>query len=168
MDPALDPALDPTLMDELAGADAASDGGTQADETQQQDEELQDEQTEGSGGDAGGSFFGGLPAFSLPSIFRTFSGGRQARQQLYSPCTDRITLPCIVEDFLDAGMGNVPSCLPVHCGNSFCQAGVSPCRVETSVTPFHIGVHFGDGNNNKGSPENNIGACLRYRQLPCS
>lgn len=127
--------------------------------------EMMDEAVEGSGDDegAGGGFF--FPSFQFPSFFRSFSG-RKARQ-IYSPCTDRITMPCIMEDFIAAGMGDVPSCLPVHCGNSLCHNSATPCKVETSVTPFHIGVHFGDGKENKGSPEDNIGACLRYRQLPC-
>jgi hypothetical protein len=77
-------------------------------------------------------------------------------------------MPCIVEDFIGAGMGDIQTCIPVHCGNSLCHAGVSSCKIETSVTPFHIGVHFGDGKAHKGSPEDNIGACLRYKQLPCS
>lgn len=76
-------------------------------------------------------------------------------------------MPCIVEDFIGAGMGDIPTCIPVHCGNSMCQSGISSCKVETSVTPFAIGVHFGNGTN-KGSPEDNIGACLRYRQTTCS
>lgn len=150
----------------------------QQDETQQQQDDpqqQQDEQEEGSGGGGGGGFFSGFPSFSFPSFFRSFSNrhsrhSRQSRhgRQLFSPCTDRITLPCIVEDFIGAGMGDIPTCIPVHCGNSLCQAGALSCKIETSVTPFHIGVHFGDGKTNKGSPEDNIGACLRYRQLPCS
>lgn len=88
-------------------------------------------------------------------------------KQFFSSCDDRITLPCIVEDFLSiSGSGSVPGCSPVHCGNSLCSHGVSPCRVESTVTPFGIGVHFGDGSE-KGSPEENIGACVRYKQLNC-
>lgn len=156
--------MDPALMDDATGVPAAGDDPAAADDTQQQDEGTQ--QDDGSGGDDGG-FFVGFPVISFPPFFRSFTGGRRGRQ-LYSPCTDRITLPCIVEDFIGAGMGDPPTCLPVHCGNSLCKAGVSSCKIETSVTPFHIGVHFGDGKTNKGSPEDNIGACLRYRQLPCS
>ena len=63
-------------------------------------------------------------------------------------------------------MGNVQSCVPVLCGTSLCNNGNAGCKIETSVTPFHVGVHFGDGKN-KGSPEDNIGMCLRYKQLPC-
>lgn len=86
-----------------------------------------------------------------------------------SECTDRITLPCVVEDFIAAGMGNVPACLPIHCGQSLCGEGVLPCRIESTVTPFGIGVHFGDvgAEEVKGSPEDNIGACLRYNQVNC-
>lgn len=159
-------ANDPAAADDPALADEPAEDAPQQDETQQD---------EGSGG---GGFFGGfpsfpsfpslpsLPSFSFPSFFRTFSS-RQSRQ-LYSTCTDRITLPCIVEDFIETGFGDIPTCTPVHCGNSLCRAGVASCKLETSVTPFHIGVHFGDGRSNKGSPEDNIGACLRYKQLPCS
>lgn len=87
-----------------------------------------------------------------------------------SECTDRITLPCVVEDFIAAGMGNVPTCLPIHCGDSLCAAGVLPCRIESTVTPFGIGVHFGKvgADEEKGSPEDNIGACMRYNQQACA
>lgn len=90
---------------------------------------------------------------------------RQSKQ-FFSTCEDRITLPCIVEDFISVGTGSVPTCSPVHCGNSLCSANVSPCRVESTVTPFGIGIHFGDGRN-KGGAEENIGACIRYKQLNC-
>jgi hypothetical protein len=163
----LNPANTPDQGDsadaaDTSGGDAAD---SQADETQQDETQDDVQQDEGSGGGDGG-FFGGFSSFAIPSFFRSFTG-RQSRQ-LYSPCADRITMPCIVEDFIAAGMGDIPTCIPVHCGNSLCQSGVSSCRIETSVTPFHIGVHFGDGKRNKGSPEDNIGACLRYKQLPCS
>ncbi|EDW75883.1 uncharacterized protein Dwil_GK14961 [Drosophila willistoni] len=92
---------------------------------------------------------------------------RQARQ-FFSTCTDRITMPCIIEDFIGTGLGPLPGCEPVHCGAQFCSTGVWPCRIESTVTPFYIGVHFGDGNAaGKGSPEDNIGACLRYSQVQC-
>jgi hypothetical protein len=159
---------DPVLNDETAGEETPAEE-TPADETPAEEDPVQDDEPaadeEGSGGaDGGGSLF--FPSFQFPSFFRSFTG-RKSRQ-IYSPCLDRITMPCIMEDFIAAGMGNVPSCVPVHCGTSLCYNGGSPCRVETSVTPFHIGIHFGDGRGNKGSPEDNIGACLRYRQLPCT
>ncbi|XP_067633166.1 uncharacterized protein [Eurosta solidaginis] len=90
-------------------------------------------------------------------------------RQLYSRCTDRITMPCIVEDFIGMGpLGSptLPGCEPVHCGSQFCASGVWPCRIESTVTPFYVGVHFGNGAL-KGSPEDNIGACLRYQQVEC-
>lgn len=87
-------------------------------------------------------------------------------RQFYSTCNDRITLPCIIEDFISVGSGSIPTCSPVHCGNSLCPPNVSPCRVESTVTPFGIGIHFGDGLN-KGGAEENIGACIRYKQLNC-
>jgi hypothetical protein len=167
-----DPANDDLIQMDPAADDAAADDtaadDSQADETQQQQQDEQQDETqqdEGSGGGGGGFF--GFPSFSFPSFFRSLTGGRQGRQ-LYSPCTDRITLPCIVEDFIGMGMGDIPTCLPIHCGASLCEQGVSSCKIETSVKPFHIGVHFGDGKSFKGSPEDNIGACLRYKQLPCS
>uniref|UniRef100_A0A182J5U3 CUB domain-containing protein n=1 Tax=Anopheles atroparvus TaxID=41427 RepID=A0A182J5U3_ANOAO len=140
---------------------------------------------EGSGG-GGGSFFDGFfPSFFSRSIFddddvdagkgkrtgRALSGGAghgwQSRQFEGINCIDRITLPCIVEDFIGVGMGDLPTCRPVHCGNSLCPPGVSPCRVETSVTPFRLGIHFGEGTD-RGSPEDNLGACIRYSQIPCA
>lgn len=93
---------------------------------------------------------------------------RSARQ-LYSRCTDRLTMPCIVEDFIGMGpLGSptLPGCEPVHCGSQFCSSGVWPCRIESTVTPFYVGVHFGSGLG-KGSAEDNIGACLRYQQVEC-
>lgn len=96
----------------------------------------------------------------------TYSASRQSRQ-FFSECTDRITLPCIVEDFIGAGMGNVPSCLPIHCGDTLCDYGVIPCKIESTVKPFGLGIHFGEGEE-KGSPEDNIGACLKYNQMSCT
>lgn len=87
-------------------------------------------------------------------------------RQFYSTCNDRITLPCIIEDFISVGTGSIPTCSPIHCGNSLCSSNVAPCRVESTVTPFAIGIHFGDGLN-KGLAEDNIGACIRYKQLNC-
>lgn len=91
---------------------------------------------------------------------------RNARQ-LYHYCNDRVTLPCVIEDFIGTGASRLSSCLPIHCGNSLCLPGeTAQCRMETSVTPFALGFHFGEGRY-KGSAEDNIGACLRYFQLPC-
>lgn len=91
---------------------------------------------------------------------------RDARQ-LYHYCNDRVTLPCVIEDFIGTGASKLSSCLPIHCGNSLCLPGDSQqCRMETSVTPFALGFHFGEGRY-KGSAEDNIGACLRYFQMPC-
>lgn len=157
--------MDPAILDDANPEDPVSDTGEETPGDNPEDVQ-EDPVEEGSGGAEAG-FFDGFPSFSFPSFFRSFRVSRQSRQ-LYSPCVDRITLPCIVEDFIGVGMGDLPSCLPVHCGDSLCPGGMSACKIETSVTPFYIGVHFGDGARNKGSPEDNIGACLRYRQLPCS
>lgn len=97
---------------------------------------------------------------------RRKQNSRRARQ-LYHYCNDRVTLPCVIEDFIGTGASRLSSCLPIHCGNSLCLPGESSqCRMETSVTPFALGFHFGEGRY-KGSAEDNIGACLRYFQLPC-
>lgn len=103
---------------------------------------------------------------SIRSVDPVPSHNERKSRQFYSTCNDRITLPCIVEDFISVGSGSLPTCSPVHCGNSLCPGNASPCRVESTVTPFGIGVHFGDGLN-KGFAEENIGACIRYKQLNC-
>ncbi|XP_011209114.2 uncharacterized protein LOC105230186 isoform X2 [Bactrocera dorsalis] len=93
----------------------------------------------------------------------------KSARQLYSRCTDRLTMPCIIEDFIGMsplGSPTLPGCEPVHCGTQFCSSGTWPCRIESTVTPFYIGVHFGSGSG-KGSAEDNIGACLRYQQVEC-
>lgn len=179
-----DDGADDILSDDPGDADADAD------------EPLADDPGADDGGSGGGSptgFFSGFTSFfsrtfpdydedededdesnflypvkkrtrrSVPRVFR--SSSRDPRQ-FFSYCNDRITLPCIIEDFIGTGLGSVPTCQPIHCGNSLCPVGQAPCRVETSVTPFALGVHFGEGLN-KGSPEDNIGACLRYSQLPC-
>lgn len=99
------------------------------------------------------------------TIFDFRSNKRNARN-LYTRCNDRITMPCIIEDFIAPGKGPLPGCEPVHCGRSFCASGTTPCRIESTVTPFYLGVRFGNGRR-KGSPEENIGACLRYSQMEC-
>lgn len=157
------PAAD-TPTDDVQTADetAANDEDSDANDTAADDPDA----VEGSGGgNDGGGFLS-----SFTSLFsRSFHGSsRRKSRQFYSTCTDRITTPCIVEDFIAAGMGNVPDCTPVHCGNSLCSNGLETgCRIESTVTPFGIGVHFGDGVD-KGSPEDNIGACLKYNQMNCT
>lgn len=169
-------AMNPTLADQSVAADEmvpledVPPNDSPVEEDLQAEESNQDEQIaeeEGSGGEIADTGFFGFPSFSFPSFFRSFSNNlmgnyRRRGRQLFSPCSDRITLPCIIEDFIGAGMGDAPSaCVPVLCGNFL-------NRIETSITPFQIGVHFGDGRIFKGGPEDNIGACLRYKQLPCS
>lgn len=112
--------------------------------------------------------------FDLLGFLQSALGFRRSQRQLKSPqprqfftsCRDRVTMPCIVEDFIGAGLGPLPGCEPVHCGSQFCSSGVWPCRIESTVTPFYLGIHFGEGTN-KGSPEENIGACLRFQQVQC-
>ncbi|XP_030383784.1 uncharacterized protein LOC115631218 [Scaptodrosophila lebanonensis] len=119
----------------------------------------------GAGGGSGGFDLLGF----LRSAFDLRLRHRRRRQsrQFFSTCRDRITMPCIIEDFIGTGLGPLPGCEPVHCGAQFCSSGVWPCRIESTVTPFYIGVHFGNDAEGKGSPEDNIGACLRYAQVQC-
>ncbi|CAG9788943.1 unnamed protein product [Diatraea saccharalis] len=82
-------------------------------------------------------------------------------------CTDRITIPCENEYFISSTSYIPGVCDPHHCGNTFCPGvGNNDCRVETSISPFAVSVHFGTATS-KRNPEENIGACLRYTQLPC-
>ncbi|XP_034667961.1 uncharacterized protein LOC117901360 [Drosophila subobscura] len=119
----------------------------------------------------GSSPSGGFDLFGfLRNAFDLQLGRRRRREarQFFSTCTDRITMPCIIEDFIGTGLGPLPGCEPVHCGAQFCSSGVWPCRIESTVTPFYIGVHFGDGVGvGKGSAEDNVGACLRFNQVQC-
>ncbi|XP_049702184.2 uncharacterized protein LOC110376748 isoform X1 [Helicoverpa armigera] len=82
-------------------------------------------------------------------------------------CADRVTIPCESEYFISSTYFGAGVCDPHHCGNTFCP-GRSPhdCHVETSVAPFAVSVHFGPPTI-KRNPEENIGMCLRYSQLPC-
>ncbi|XP_050298218.1 uncharacterized protein LOC126737379 isoform X2 [Anthonomus grandis grandis] len=83
-------------------------------------------------------------------------------------CNDRIILPCDTEELIMPGMFNLApgSCNLIHCGLSLCPSGNDPCKIESSATPFNIGVHF--GNSAKPvSPEDNLGMCLNYEQIPC-
>ncbi|KAJ3624187.1 hypothetical protein MTP99_017832 [Tenebrio molitor] len=93
--------------------------------------------------------------------------GDGAEPRTDDECSDKIVLPCDSDDLLmpsDAGPG---SCNLVHCGGSLCPAGESPCRIESSTTPFTVGVHFGP-NAREESPDDNLGMCLNYEQLPCN
>ncbi|KAJ2940370.1 hypothetical protein O0L34_g47 [Tuta absoluta] len=82
-------------------------------------------------------------------------------------CRDRITIPCESEYFVSNLPYSSGVCDPHHCGSSFCPGQPhNQCRVETSITPFAVTVHFGPPTV-KRNPEENIGACLRYQQLPC-
>ncbi|CAH2230040.1 jg20249 [Pararge aegeria aegeria] len=82
-------------------------------------------------------------------------------------CTDRVTIPCENEYFVSSQLFGPGVCDPHHCGNSFCP-GVRPqdCRVDTSISPFAVSMHFG-APTFKQNPEENIGMCLRYTQVPC-
>ncbi|KAF7281515.1 hypothetical protein GWI33_004595 [Rhynchophorus ferrugineus] len=83
-------------------------------------------------------------------------------------CNDKIVLPCDSEELIMPEMLgiNPGSCSLTHCGSTLCPSGNSPCRIESSVTPFTIGVHFGPSRI-ESSPEDNLGMCLTYEQLPC-
>ncbi|XP_052755179.1 uncharacterized protein LOC113515863, partial [Galleria mellonella] len=84
-------------------------------------------------------------------------------------CQDRITIQCEDEYFVSSSLYSMPGvCDPHHCGDSFCPGiQFEHCRVETSVKPFKVSVHFGPPSR-KSNPEDNIGACLKYTQLPCN
>lgn len=192
-----DPAQDPSMYNSLNGTNPNGSNSTSSNSTMSSNTTTsttttpapEDDDVEGSGDDDDdpdnrdeltslfslGSFITRAALFrrSIRSVepvepVKLVEPVHKVRQskQFFSTCEDRITLPCIVEDFISVGTGSVPTCSPVHCGNSLCSANVSPCRVESTVTPFGIGIHFGDGRN-KGGAEENIGACIRYKQLNC-
>lgn len=191
-----DPAQDPSMYNSLNGTNPSGSNSTSSNSTMSSTNTTsttttpapEDDDVEGSGDDDDdddpdnrdeltslfslGSFITRAALFrrSIRSVepVKAVEPVHKVRQskQFFSTCEDRITLPCIVEDFISVGSGSVPTCSPVHCGNSLCSANVSPCRVESTVTPFGIGIHFGDGRN-KGGAEENIGACIRYKQLNC-
>ncbi|CAH0564018.1 unnamed protein product [Brassicogethes aeneus] len=95
-------------------------------------------------------------------------GVPQSRQM--DSCGDMISLPCDSDDLImpmDAG-GTLPGfCNLIHCGPSLCPSGQTPCRVESSSTPFTVGVHFGPSAR-EAPPDDNLGMCLVYDQLPCN
>lgn len=191
-----DPSQDPSVLNSLNGTDPNTSGGNSTmtssnststtSTTTTTTQSPQDDDVEGSGDDDNddtrndftslfsiGSFITRAALFrrSIRSVDAIQAAPQpihkqRKSKQFYSTCSDRITLPCIVEDFISVGTGSVPTCSPIHCGNSLCPSDVSPCRVESTVTPFGIGIHFGDGRN-KGGAEENIGACIRYKQLNC-
>ncbi|RZC34751.1 uncharacterized protein BDFB_001026, partial [Asbolus verrucosus] len=82
-------------------------------------------------------------------------------------CSDRIVLPCDSDDLLMPGDVGPGFCDLVHCGESLCPLGASPCRIESSATPFTVGVHFGPSAR-EAPPDDNLGMCLTYEQLPCN
>ncbi|EDW26106.1 GL20846, partial [Drosophila persimilis] len=65
--------------------------------------------------------------------------------------------------------GPLPGCEPAHCGGQFCSSGIRPCRIGSTGTPFHLGVHFGEGVGvGKANDEEHRGACLRFSQVQSS
>ncbi|XP_031623668.1 uncharacterized protein LOC116340997 isoform X2 [Contarinia nasturtii] len=184
-----DPAQDPSMLNSLNGTSPDVGNSTESmtnatTTTTTSTTPIPQDDVEGSGDDGDdnnpddrddltslfsiGSFITRAALFrrSIRSVQPAPIHNERKARQFYSTCNDRITLPCIVEDFISVGSGSLPTCSPVHCGNSLCPGNVSPCRVESTVTPFGIGIHFGDGLN-KGFAEENIGACIRYKQLNC-
>ncbi|KAJ8915019.1 hypothetical protein NQ315_015994, partial [Exocentrus adspersus] len=84
-------------------------------------------------------------------------------------CRDKVVLPCDSDDLILPG-DNGPIqgfCDITHCGPTLCPSGETPCRIESSATPFVIGVHFGPSARDE-SPDDNLGMCLTYEQLPCN
>ncbi|XP_075211076.1 uncharacterized protein LOC142318377 [Lycorma delicatula] len=80
-------------------------------------------------------------------------------------CNDRVLMPCDSEEFLNPA-GGPNACDLLHCGNSFCNPGEYPCRIESSIRPFNIRIQFGPGLRQE-NPDDNLGMCLRYIQQPC-
>ncbi|XP_063243655.1 uncharacterized protein LOC134542959 [Bacillus rossius redtenbacheri] len=94
--------------------------------------------------------------------------GYGADDEAQRDCADRIVMPCDSEDFImPKDSGGSSACDLLHCGSSFCSAGESPCRIESSTLPFNIRVQFGPGDKEE-SPDDNLGMCLRYEQQPCA
>ncbi|KAK4874960.1 hypothetical protein RN001_014320 [Aquatica leii] len=81
-------------------------------------------------------------------------------------CDDKIYVPCESEDLIMTENMGLGLCSLGQCGGSFCPMGEKTCRIESSVTPFTVGVQFGPGSREE-SPEDNLGMCLKYQQLPC-
>ncbi|CAH0725463.1 unnamed protein product, partial [Brenthis ino] len=82
-------------------------------------------------------------------------------------CTDRVTVPCENEYFVSSQLFGPGVCDPHHCGDTFCPGRpFRECHIDTSITPFAVSVHFGVPTI-KQNPEENIGMCLRYTQIPC-
>ncbi|XP_060521591.1 uncharacterized protein LOC132699110 [Cylas formicarius] len=94
-------------------------------------------------------------------------GSGQEETRSMEICNDKIIMPCDSDDLLAGMFGVMPGyCSLVHCGASLCPSGMDPCRIESSVTPFTIGVHFGPSAR-QISPDDNLGMCLTYEQLSC-
>nr|XP_022909060.1 uncharacterized protein LOC111420314 [Onthophagus taurus] len=82
-------------------------------------------------------------------------------------CVDKIIMPCGSDDFLMPGDVSKEFCSISRCGSSLCPKGEDPCKIETTVTPFSIGVHFGPSSRDNSSPDDNLGMCLVYKQIEC-
>uniref|UniRef100_A0A6P7FGW5 Uncharacterized protein LOC114327953 n=1 Tax=Diabrotica virgifera virgifera TaxID=50390 RepID=A0A6P7FGW5_DIAVI len=84
-------------------------------------------------------------------------------------CGDKITIPCESDDLLLSGEEDMIQgiCDVIHCGSTLCPDGEDPCRIESTVTPFVVGVHFGR-TVREASPEENLGMCLTYEQQDCN
>ncbi|CAH1178958.1 unnamed protein product [Phaedon cochleariae] len=83
-------------------------------------------------------------------------------------CNDKIVIPCNPEDLIlegDQVLSDI--CQTIHCGRSLCPAEQDPCRIESNIIPFTIGVHFGQSLGEE-SPEDNLGMCVNYEQQPCN
>lgn len=95
------------------------------------------------------------------------SGGGPLLREEPRTCSDRILLPCDSEEFIMPGFVAPGTCDMAHCGSSFCPPGTTNCRVESTTTPFNIGIQFGPAARME-SPEDNLGMCLKYEQQPCA
>ncbi|XP_044252899.1 uncharacterized protein LOC123003909 [Tribolium madens] len=94
-------------------------------------------------------------------------GSGEAPESRADECSDKVVLPCDSEDLLMPQAVGPGFCTLVHCGESLCPAGENPCRIESSITPFVIGVHFGSSVG-ESPPDDNLGMCLNYEQMPCN
>ncbi|KAL3272943.1 hypothetical protein HHI36_014400 [Cryptolaemus montrouzieri] len=94
-------------------------------------------------------------------------GALVQNRQLNEECVDRVILPCDNEDLIMVGENGPGTCNLIHCGESLCPKGETPCRIESSSTPFTIGIHF-EENAKEVPPDDNLGMCLTYEQQLCN
>ncbi|XP_071451424.1 uncharacterized protein [Hetaerina americana] len=159
--PATNPIMGGPLMGGAGPPAAVGDGDPETSPVEADDEEpILEEDDDGSG-------IGGMLGNFQKRSFLSSSPSKQIPfTEILGECADRIVMPCDSEEFIAAEANGPGICDLLHCGSSFCNGMEGPCRIESSSTPFLIQVHFGPGLYEE-SPEDNLGMCLRYEQLPC-